>query len=190
VLGRVLHLFDGIQLHRFLEPSIWTVAAEHATPHAVPMGLELQLMATSIIVAFIGFLIAYWLYYRRPDLPDRIAAASEPIYTLVYHKYFVDEIYNALIVRPLLAFATALAWFDRVIVDGIVNGIAWLTRQTAALSGLADAFGVDGVVNGVADGVAQLGATLRRAHTGVAQAYVMGALALALLFILVYVMVF
>lgn len=190
VLGTLLRPLEAIQIHHFLEPSIWKVPAAHGTTHAPSLGLEFLLMLASVGAGLIGFLVAYVLYHRRPELPDRVAAASEPLYTLVANKYYVDEIYDALVVRPLLGLANLLAWLDVWVVDGLVNGTAWLTRTVADLSGRADFYGVDGLVNGVAEGVRQVGGALRRVHTGLAQQYVFGAIVLALFLLLFYMLVF
>jgi NADH-quinone oxidoreductase subunit L len=192
VVGTLLHPLEAIQIHRFLEPSIARVpTALHGTvSHEAGLGLELLLMLASVGAGLVGFLVAYFLYYRRPELPDRVAAASEPLYTLVRNKYYVDEIYDALVVRPLLGLANLLTWLDVHVVDGLVNGAAWLTRTLADLSGRVDFYGVDGVVNGVAEGVRQVGGALRRAHTGLAQQYVFGAVVLALFLLLFYMLVF
>ena len=185
-----LRAFRAIHLEHFLEPAIYKIpfAPPHETVHA-SASLELGLMALSVIIALIGIVVAYFLYIKRPELPARITEGLGDIYTLVYNKYFVDEIYMALVVRPLLAFADFLAWFDRTIIDGVVNGSAMLTRLTSQLIGRFDQGVVDGLVNGAARGVGQVGATLRRTQSGLVQNYVLGALALALVFLTFYFVV-
>jgi NADH-quinone oxidoreductase subunit L len=83
-----------------------------------------------VIVAVLGLLLAWWLYLKRPQLPKKIAQSLGPLYTLVYNKYYVDEIYNALIVQPLLWISTNVLWHvvDEGIIDGIVNGSATVAR--------------------------------------------------------------
>jgi NADH-quinone oxidoreductase subunit L len=80
--------------------------------------------ASSVAVALVGFLMAWWLYYKRPELPSRIAERIHGLYSLVYHKYYVDEGYGALFVKPLLALSTHVLWrgVDQTIIDGAVNG--------------------------------------------------------------------
>ncbi len=85
---------------------------------------ELMLAGTSVLVALIGFYFAWLLYYKRPELPDRITAKIHGIYLLVLHKYYVDEGYGQLIVKPLLALSTVVFWrgVDQGVIDGLVNG--------------------------------------------------------------------
>jgi NADH-quinone oxidoreductase subunit L len=76
--------------------------------------------------ALIGFLVAWWFYIRRPKTPERLAESLSGPYKLLLNKYYVDEIYDALIVNPLKWISTKLLWHtvdDRVI-DGAVNGVA------------------------------------------------------------------
>ena len=85
---------------------------------------EWLLAGTSVAAALIGLLFAYLLYYKRPELPDRITAKMHGIYTMVLHKYYVDEGYGAIFVKPLLALSTVVLWrgVDQGVIDGLVNG--------------------------------------------------------------------
>src|SRR5271156_1220229 len=85
-----------------------------------------SLLAPGVIVALIGFLTAWWFYIRRPDLPKKLAQSMHGLYTLLLNKYYVDEIYLAVIVRPLLWVSTNVLWHtvDEKVIDGAVNGVA------------------------------------------------------------------
>jgi NADH-quinone oxidoreductase subunit L len=85
-----------------------------------------SLLAPGVIVALIGFLTAWWFYIRRPDLPKKLAQSMHGLYTLLLNKYYVDEIYFAVIVRPLLWISTNVLWHtvDEKVIDGAVNGVA------------------------------------------------------------------
>ena len=84
-----------------------------------------------VIVGLIGILIAWWFYIRRPELPEKLARSMQGLYTLVLNKYYVDEIYAAAIVRPLLWVSTNVLWHtvDEGLIDGTVNGSARLARE-------------------------------------------------------------
>ena len=74
----------------------------------------------------IGILIAWWLYIRRPEAPARLAAATGPLYRLLLNKWYFDEIYDAVFVRPARRLGT-LFWIggDGRIIDGYgPNGVA------------------------------------------------------------------
>jgi NADH-quinone oxidoreductase subunit L len=85
-----------------------------------------------VIVGLIGILLAWWFYIRRPDLPKKLAQSMYGLYTLVLHKYYVDEIYAAVIIRPLLWISTNVLWHtvDEGLIDGTVNGSARIARET------------------------------------------------------------
>jgi NADH-quinone oxidoreductase subunit L len=88
-----------------------------------------QLIATvfgpPVLAAFVGFLLAWWLYIRRPEMPGRIAQSLGGLYRLVAGKYFIDEVYAFTIVRPLLWISTNFLWHvvDEETIDGLVNGV-------------------------------------------------------------------
>ena len=96
------------------------------------MDLVHALTGPPVIVGLIGILLAWWFYIRRPDLPKKLAQSMYGLYTLVLHKYYVDEIYAAVIVRPLLWISTNVLWHvvDEGLIDGTVNGSARLARET------------------------------------------------------------
>jgi NADH-quinone oxidoreductase subunit L len=107
-------------------------ATEHPESLASPVGEigkennseEWLLAGTSVAAALIGLFFAYLLYYKRPELPDRITSKMHGIYMMVLHKYYVDEGYGAIFVKPLLAFSTVVLWrgVDQGVIDGLVNG--------------------------------------------------------------------
>jgi NADH-quinone oxidoreductase subunit L len=102
-----------------------------AEPHASP-AIELlhALTGWPVIVAVLGLLLAWWFYIKNTDAPKRLAQSLHALYTLLLNKYYVDEIYAALIVRPLLWISTNVLWHvvDEGAIDGTVNGAAGLAR--------------------------------------------------------------
>ena len=120
-------------------------AAESATEH--PVSTEWLLMGLSVAVALAGIAVARYLYGLRTDLPDRVAAAWKPLYTVLYNKWYVDELYDFLFVNGLgKSGGRWCAAFDRTVVDGGVNGAGWLTRFTSNISIWWDTWIVDGAV--------------------------------------------
>ncbi len=73
-------------------------------------GLELALMGVSVGVAVIGFAGAWYLYYKRTDLPAKMAASAGSVYRLVLDKYRIDELYGAVIIQPLIFLSTNVFW--------------------------------------------------------------------------------
>jgi NADH-quinone oxidoreductase subunit L len=86
---------------------------------------DFALMAIASGAGLLGILLAYVMYVARPGLPDSIASSVKGLYTLVYNKYFVDEVYDATVVKPVIGGSRLLLWrgMDVGIIDGIVNGV-------------------------------------------------------------------
>jgi NADH-quinone oxidoreductase subunit L len=109
---------------------------------------ESLLMILSVAAALAGIGLAWQLYIKRTDLPAKIAARTRWLYRLVYEKYYVDQIYDAMFVNRAKDLGLALGAFDRIFIDGLfVNGAGRLTRVTSVISGWWDKWFVDGLVN-------------------------------------------
>ena len=95
--------------------------------HHVETATEFGLALTTTLVGFAGIALATLLYLVRRDLPAKIASAIRPLYELVRDKYRIDELYDALIVRPLVGFSRVVLarGVDQGLIDGVgVNGVA------------------------------------------------------------------
>jgi len=84
---------------------------------------ELLFMGISVAAAALGFLGAWFLYYKRTDLPAKMAQAAGGLYTFVLDKYKVDELYGAVIIKPLLLLSTNVLWkgIDVALIDGAAD---------------------------------------------------------------------
>ncbi|HEY5068641.1 MAG TPA: NADH-quinone oxidoreductase subunit L [Candidatus Acidoferrum sp.] len=112
---------------KFLEPVFASPGGSEAgTAEAVAHALETPLAIVAVITALAGLLAAYWLYVKQPSKPDILAKSFGGAYRTLLHKYYVDEFYNAVVVRPLMWLSTNVFWkaVDVSIIDGAVNGIA------------------------------------------------------------------
>jgi NADH-quinone oxidoreductase subunit L len=126
----------------------------------------------SLLVAGIGIGLGYLFYVKDTRLPDIWAARLRPLYEASYNKYWVDEFFGWAVTRRVMDAARAVFAFDSKVVDGGVNGSAWLTRFSSRVTGLTDEYFVDGVVNAVAAFVMRLmSPLLRAAQTGFTQNY-------------------
>jgi len=122
-----------------------TDAATEAAAHQ----LELILAGVAFGTALLGIAIAYWLYLKNPRKPEDLAKSMRPAYTTLLNKYYVDELYAFLVVRPLLWLSTNVFW-----------------KAT-------DVAGIDGTVNGIAHGVAAIGDGVRHSQSGNTRSYAM-----------------
>jgi NADH-quinone oxidoreductase subunit L len=101
----------------------------------VESGLELSLMVVSSVVAFVGIGLAAFIWLKRRELADRMAAAFPGVYRLLLNKYYVDEVYDATIVQPVRIVSQEGLWrgVDVHIIDGAVNGTASIVDGSASL---------------------------------------------------------
>jgi len=126
----------------------------------------------SLVAAAIGMLLGGVFYIWRPSLPDIWARRLRPLYRASYNKYWVDEFYGWAVTRRTMDAARAVFSFDSKIVDGIVNGLAALSRGLSRIVGGIDKYFVDGLVNTIAAFIARLmSPLLRAAQTGFTQNY-------------------
>lgn len=89
-------------------------------------------MIATLVATLIGFGIAWQIYYKRQPNSDRVAARAPAVYQFLYHKYYVDELYDFLFVRPIKFTGRMLnQYFDTDIVDGAVDGVGKLLRLSS-----------------------------------------------------------
>ncbi len=126
----------------------------------------------SLLVAGLGMGLGWLFYVKNPALPDIWAARLRPLYQASYNKYWVDEFFGLTVTRRVMDAARGVFAFDSKVVDGAVNGSAWLTRLSSRITGGTDQYFVDGLVNAVAAFVMRLMSPLfRAAQTGLTQNY-------------------
>ena len=105
---------------RQLLPAAFNTEPDHNT--------GLMLMGISVLVAVVGIVLAYVMYVARKQRPAEDEAQRSALDSLIYHKYYVDELYNNLIVKPIMALSTGLYKFvENGIIDPIANGVGRVT---------------------------------------------------------------
>jgi len=180
-IGAVFAGFVGVpellkgsnRFHHFLEPVIAKVGEQHA--HHMSRGMEAGLMLGAIVVGLTGIFLA-WRAYRgeRGLATDEAFEARLPaVQRTLANKYYVDELYDATVIRGFWATCRSLFRFDAGFIDGfLVNGVRNVTVELLSqMSGLFDKFVVDGLVNGVANTLAWGSRRLRRVQTGFVSNY-------------------
>jgi NADH-quinone oxidoreductase subunit L len=131
----------------FLGPVFGGHESAEAAGEIAAHQLELILAGVAVGAALIGLGVAYWLYLKRPGKADGLAHSLKPAYTTLLNKYYVDELYAAVVVKPLLWISTNVLWKA------------------------ADVAGIDGAVNGIADGARAIGDGVRRTQSGNTRSY-------------------
>jgi NADH-quinone oxidoreductase subunit L len=132
------------RIEHFLEPIM-----HHAGGHGHhSVSTEYLLMLISVLIVFIGIGLAYTMYVRKRHIPAELAVKFKWLYTAMLNKWYVDEVYGVLFVRPLHALSTFL-WkgFDVRVIDGAVNGVAhavgWCgSRLRIVQSGYVQAYAI------------------------------------------------
>jgi NADH-quinone oxidoreductase subunit L len=115
----------GDRFGAYLEPVLASPHAAHGAGHAeLGGGAVLGLTLVTTAVALLGVFVAWRLYGGKLGAAEQIQARVPRVYDLLWGKYFVDEIYDALIVRPYVA-SSRFFWkvLDASIIDGVVNGV-------------------------------------------------------------------
>jgi NADH-quinone oxidoreductase subunit L len=155
----------------FLEPALATAYQPEATGHHSHLE-EILLTLVSVAVAGGGIFLAYHFFLARPEKAGQLRDRFHGLHRVVYNKFYVDEIYDAVFVNRCKGLGTWLSAFDLKVVDGLVNGSAAATRISAWISGQADIHIVDRLVNLVAEIVEFFSSVLRRLQTGLVQRYI------------------
>ena len=126
----------------------------------------------SLLMAISGILLAFTMYQWKKISADKLAERFKPLYNFSLNKWYFDELYDKTFVAGTLALSRTIAWIDRVIIDGIVDGSASLTVAVSNFVGKFDNIVVDGLVNFMAYLSAFIGLIFRRFQTGKVQTYI------------------
>jgi NADH-quinone oxidoreductase subunit L len=131
----------------FLAPVFASAQGAEAVNEAAAHQLEIILAIVAVASALLGLGVAFWLYIRQPGKPEQIAKSLRPVYSTLLNKYYVDEIYAAVVITPLMWISTNVLWR------------------------FVDVAAIDGTVNGIASGATSIGDTVRHAQSGNTRSY-------------------
>jgi NADH-quinone oxidoreductase subunit L len=132
---------------KFLEPVFGQGETSGVLLEGLARQIELGFAGIAVVTALIGFAVAFWFYLRQPGKPEQLAKSMKGVYATLLNKYYVDELYAAVVVKPLLWISTNFLW------------------QTV------DVAGIDGAVNGIADNAAAIGDAVRHTQSGNTRSY-------------------
>ncbi|MEW5796313.1 MAG: NADH-quinone oxidoreductase subunit L [Candidatus Zixiibacteriota bacterium] len=141
----------------------------HGEPYHIHWNIPL--MVGSVAIGLAGIALAWLIYHKKAISADKIAETFKPLYNLSYHKWWFDEFYDFILIRPVMALTRWLWNFDIWIIDGLVNGSAWFTVFWSEAKQVFDVHVVDGAVNGSGWVVRQIGHGLRFLQSGGVQFY-------------------
>jgi NADH-quinone oxidoreductase subunit L len=146
---------------------------QHPDEHA---GHELWHWTATLVAsatALGGFLLATIVYAWRLLNPADVRQQFSPIYNFLLHKWYFDELYQTIFVRPTLFISNRLANFDKRVIDRFIDGIAGVVKGFARLDDLFDRYFIDGLVNLTAHWTFSIGRSLRAVQTGKLRQYVL-----------------
>ncbi len=145
------------------------IPAEHLS-HLDPIHIPVSWIAFG--TALTGFLIAVLFYLVRVFNPETVRKIFFPIHAFLVHKWFFDELYDFVFVKPTLLLSQVAAEFDRKVIDRLADGSARLCVTIARLDYLIDEYIVDRLVNGIGRFTYQFGLRLRPLQSGQLRLYV------------------
>ncbi|HVK37908.1 MAG TPA: NADH-quinone oxidoreductase subunit L [Candidatus Kapabacteria bacterium] len=127
VLGENVHALGS-----WLEP-VFAPAQRNIVAHHLTHSTEWILMAVSSAIALSGIWLARHFYITRPELPERLAASMKGLHAFLMNKWYLDEFYQTLIVRPLTLLSRSFLYrvVDVRVIDGIINGTGRLTADVS-----------------------------------------------------------
>ena len=101
------------------------------TSDGVPFEAHIEWMIAipSILIGIVGILVAMWFYKKETGIPDKMSSSLKLTYKLSYNKFYIDEIYFFITKKVIFNYISRpVAWFDRHIVDGTMNGVSYVTN--------------------------------------------------------------
>lgn len=130
-------------------------------------------MTLSVSAGILGMFFAWLIYSKKIISRDFISRRIPQLYRTLFNKYYFDEIYLFLFVRPVIYFSKELGKFDLFVIDGGVNGTGFLTVILSKIQRAFDIYIVDGLVNFTGWITGKAGMIGRRIQTGLVQNYVL-----------------
>ncbi len=170
-------------LHQFLAPVIGPLGE-----HEASIGMMLLLMGSATVIALLGWGLAHFLYYVSPLTAEGWAEKFSGAYATLLNKYYVDELYDFIVVEPLKRLGEFLDWFDRTIVDGVVRGVGQMADWGSAGSTWVEKYIVYAGLNIIGYGNHLVAREGRKVQSGMVHHY--AALIVAGLFLLALVVQF
>jgi NADH-quinone oxidoreductase subunit L len=110
------------------EPLAQFLETAYGAPSALLEPGSRMVPVAATFMAIAGFAWAYLVYFQKAVSANLLMRRFAPLYTLLKNKYYIDEGYQFLVQKILFVVSALMAWFDRNVVDGAVNGVAWLCR--------------------------------------------------------------
>ena len=174
VLGGLIGVIPGGlehgAFHQFLGPVVSATAAG-ASGHKGVHLLPFILMAVTTAIGLAGWFTAHYFYYVKPEQPNLLMNRMKGAYTMLWNKYWVDELYDRIAVEPSKAVGRSFDKVDTVGIDRVVVAVEQVTDLSAAGSTWFEKYVIYGLIN-IMGYVNHIGARiLRQLQTGLVHHY-------------------
>ena len=191
-------LGDGIAIDPIVgelrAPCDGEVVALYAAGHALTLrsaaGVEILMHIGLETVALGGLGLGFWLYaWRRPlAAGERDPLAGSVVYTWMQNRFYFDELYNLIFIRPTLWLAKwTYTFIDKTIIDGILHGIARAAYQIGLGFRVFDRVVINGGADALADSIKWVSQSFREVQTGRVQNYMLLTLLMSIIIMVVYI---
>jgi NADH-quinone oxidoreductase subunit L len=151
----------------------WFQSFIHGGTHGEEAAADPFVMQCGIGAGVAGILLAVLFYLVMPRLPELLGKLARPLYLVSYNKFWMDELYQAIFLKPAWRLARLLFRFDLAVIDGAVNQTGLATLSLSALKNWFDVTVVDGAVNGVGWVTRTASEMGRKIQTGLIQNYLL-----------------
>ncbi|MCB8919622.1 MAG: NADH-quinone oxidoreductase subunit L [Ardenticatenaceae bacterium] len=167
------HLFVGATVEELLHELEQLQYVAHGLEK---LPFDIVPLATSVVVALLGLFVGYWIYGRKPleeKQADPLVAPLGPLHTFLKNKWYWDELYQVVFIRPTVFFSEVVVseWIDRGLIDGtlhlIARGTYWFGHYVRRFEEVV----ISGGVDAVKDGVLSMAKEFRTIQTGKIQEY-------------------
>ena len=129
-IGGIIGIPESLGGHHWLSAWLSPVILHH--PDAADHNTEYMLMGITIVGVLVSIFFAYSKYVSKSHVPVPDEAQRPALSNLSYNKFYIDELYDAVIRKPLDAFSTFFyKVLDTKVIDGIVNGLGWSTNEAS-----------------------------------------------------------
>jgi NADH:ubiquinone oxidoreductase subunit 5 (subunit L)/multisubunit Na+/H+ antiporter MnhA subunit len=166
--ARPAGIYEGIS-HGLYWPGVQMPAEYASHTHEISFTAEWSAFG----VALLGFVLATAFYGLRKLDPEDVRRTFAPVYWFLVHKWWFDELYAALFVRPILRLSAVVAFVDRRVIDWLADSAARAVTLLSRIDDWIDRIFVDALVNRIARWTYALGLRLRVVQTGNVRQYVM-----------------
>jgi NADH-quinone oxidoreductase subunit L len=171
--------------HEFVGATVEEVMKLHVPEHFNPIPL-----VTSLVVALGGLFLGWWVYGRKAleaGQADPLAKPLGPVYRWMQDRFYFDELYNAVLIQPVLKLAVwTYEFIDKQVIDGFLHGVARSAYRIGEAFRVFDRVVINGGADAFANSIQELGRSFREIQTGRVQNYMLLVLLMTIIIFILF----